>query len=52
MKNHYLDEFVKSCLDEIFKTGDKRFLDWDTLMTIFLYEGLIRLSLPLLKDWA
>jgi hypothetical protein len=51
MKNNYLDEFVKSCLDDIPERGDEKFLDWDTLMTILVYEGLIRLSLPLLKDW-
>ena len=50
MKNHDLDEFVKSCLDEIPERGDEKFLDWDTLTAILVYEGL-RFSLPLLKDW-
>jgi hypothetical protein len=47
----YVENFVKECSETQLETTGEKFVSWETLFTILVYEGL-RLLLPELKEWV
>ncbi len=46
----YLSEFIKDCSETGRERIDERFVGWDAIVAILVYQG-IKLLLPELKEW-
>ncbi len=46
----YLDEFIKDCSETRPENTGERFVSWEPIIAILVYQG-IKLLLPELKEW-
>ncbi len=46
----YLEEFIKKCSETEIEKTDERFVGWETLLAVLVYEG-IKIMLPEIREW-
>ena len=52
MENHdFLNDFIKECSEEKPETTDEKFIGWESLVSILIYEG-IKWILPEIREWV
>ena len=49
--NNYLTNFVRECSAIRPETSDEKFIGWEGLVSVLVYEG-IKIILPELKEWV
>ncbi len=46
----YLEEFIKTCAETEPEPGDEKFVGWESVVAVLVYEG-IKLILPEIREW-